>query len=52
MESGVASPVGLLVAVAAVAAVGALLVAAWPAWSVAHRRGVVTRDLEQLTPRA
>ena len=52
MESGVASPVGLLVAVATVAAVAALLVAAWPAWSVAHRRGVVTRDLEQLTPRA
>jgi hypothetical protein len=38
MQSPVASPAALLLGVAAFACVTAVLVAAWPAWSVLHRR--------------
>ena len=49
MKSAVASPVLVLLGVVLVAFVAAVLVAAWPAWSVTHRCGAaraarVTRD--------
>jgi predicted lysophospholipase L1 biosynthesis ABC-type transport system permease subunit len=44
MESAVVSPVVVVLGVAAVAFVASVLVAAWPAWSVVHRRGTVRSE--------
>jgi hypothetical protein len=44
IESAVASPVLVLLGVAAVAFAAAVIVAAWPAWTVAHRRAAARSE--------
>jgi predicted lysophospholipase L1 biosynthesis ABC-type transport system permease subunit len=51
VKSAAVQALPLLVLVAGAAAVAALLVAAWPAWTVAHRRGALPLEREQLAPR-